>query len=85
MLVSAKDMMNKANCSLEFSRDQMKHLDFIITFMYMRSLEDCNAMAAHFHLPPLLGRSDEEIAQGRKLRNGKITRKRDSRIQSQRM
>lgn len=80
-----KDMMNKANCSLEFSRDQMKHLDFIITFMYMRSLEDCNAMAAHFHLPPLLGRSDEEIAQGRKLRNGKITRKRDSRIQSQRM
>ena len=80
-----KDMMNKANCSLEFSRDQMKHLDFIVTFMYMRSLEDCNAMAAHFHLPPLLGRSDEEIAQGRKLRNGKITRKRDSRIQSQRM
>lgn len=78
-----KDMMSKANCSLEFSRDQMKHLDFIITFMYMRSLEECNALAAHFHLPPLLGRSDEEIAQGHKLRNGKITRKRDSRIQSQ--
>ena len=78
-----KDMMNKANCSLEFSRDQLKHLDFIITFMYMRSLEDCNAMAAHFHLPPLLGRSDEEITQGRKLRNGKITRKRNSRLPSQ--
>ena len=80
-----KDMMNKANCSLEFSRDQMKHLDFIITFMYMRSLEDCNAMAAHFHLPPLLGRSDEEIAQGHKLRNGKITRKRDSATHSLQM
>ena len=79
----AKDMMNKANCSLEFSRDQLKHLDFIVTFMYMRSLEDCNAMAAHFHLPPLLGRSDEEITQGRKLRNGKITRKRNSRLPSQ--
>ena len=80
-----KDMMNKANCSLEFSRDQMKHLDFIVTFMYMRSLEDCNAMAAHFHLPPFLGRSDEEIAQGRKLRNGKITRKRDIRVETQQM
>lgn len=80
-----KDMMNKANCSLEFSRDQMKHLDFIVTFMYMRSLEECNAMAEHFHLPPLLGRSDEEIAQGRKLRNGKITRKRDSRVQIRQM
>lgn len=80
-----KDMMNKANCSLEFSRDQMKHLDFIVTFMYMRSLEECNAMAEHFHLPPLLGRSDEEIAQGRRLRNGKITRKRECRVQSQQM
>ncbi len=77
-----KDMMNKANCSLDFSREQLKHLDFIVTFMYMRSLEECNAMAERFKLPPLLGRSDEEIAQGRRLRNGKITRKRDSSVQS---
>ena len=77
-----KDMMNKANCSLDFSREQLKHLDFIVTFMYMRSLEECNAMAERFKLPPLLGRSDEEIAQGRRLRNGKITRKRGSSVQS---
>ena len=80
-----KDMMNKANCSLDFSREQLKHLDFIVTFMYMRSLEECNAMAERFKLPPLLGRSDEEIAHGRRLRNGKITRKRDSSVQSMQM
>lgn len=70
-----KDMMNKAHCSLEFTRDELKHLDFIVTFMYMRSFDDCQAVMKQFNLPPLLGRPEAEIEERLRLRKGKLAGK----------
>ncbi len=70
-----KDMMKKAHCSLEFSEDALKHLDFVVTFMYMRSYEECQAVMRKFGLPPLLGRTEEEIEQRRRMRKGKLAGK----------
>ena len=67
-----KDMMKKAHCSLEFSDDALKHLDFVVTFMYMRSYEECITFLQAFNLPPLMGRTEQEIQKRLSMRKGKI-------------
>lgn len=74
-----KDMMKKAHCSLEFSDDALKHLDFVVTFMYMRSYEECLTFMKAFNLPPLMGRTEQEIQKRLSMRNGKIAGK-DARL-----
>lgn len=67
-----KDMMSKAGCPLVPANEAFQRMDFIVTFMYMRPFEECQAAMKRFNLPSLLGRSLEECEQHRQLRQGKL-------------